>query len=45
MIHWAFLILAFVGGFACCCGLKYQQHKQWQEVEAALRGLRIDKVN
>jgi len=45
MIHWAFLIPAFVGGFACCYGLKYLRQRLWEKVAAALRGLRIDKVN
>lgn len=36
VIHWGFLILAFVGGFAFCYALLYQLAKLAAQVEDAI---------
>ena len=36
MIHWAFLILAFITGFAVCYAFLYQMAKVASQVTAAI---------
>jgi len=36
MVHWAFLILAFICGFAACYALLYQLEKVAARVEHAI---------
>jgi len=36
MVHWVFLIVAFVAGFAACYGLLYELSKVYSQVIEAI---------
>jgi len=37
MIHWGFLILAFIAGFASCYGIIYRLSKLYDEVMGTVK--------